>query len=189
MKIILILTLLFATTTSKASLKTTSDQMLHLSQLELNKLTQNRLTLLQTDLSYSYSLISAKYPPEGRRGHSAILRDNSIFYFGGCYLDDSCHGDLIEYNIETSTFKTVSTSGTSPSPRQGHSATLYGDKMFIFGGVNRAGRLNDLFSFDFPTLSWTKEDYAGVIPPISNHSALLTSKKKIMIFGGYSVDY
>ena len=37
---------------------------------------------------------------------------------------------------------------------------VYGDKMYIFGGQhNTTTNNNDLYSFDFATATWKKEEY------------------------------
>ena len=43
----------------------------------------------------------------------------------------------------------------APPPRAGHSAVVYGDKMWIFGGKsNDNDKLLDLWAFDFGKMSW-----------------------------------
>jgi Galactose oxidase, central domain len=36
--------------------------------------------------------------PDGRRGHSAVISGDNILIFGGCYLDQECFSDLLNYN-------------------------------------------------------------------------------------------
>jgi len=42
--------------------------------------------------------------------------------------------------------------GDIPSKRQGHSATLYGSTLWVFGGSNSMGYLNDLYSLNLETV-------------------------------------
>ena len=45
-------------------------------------------------------------------------------------------------------WKTIKTFGLNPIPRTGHSATLIGSKMFVFGGKIEIGNTNQLLIFD-----------------------------------------
>lgn len=38
--------------------------------------------------------------PHKRRGHSSIVLDNYIIFFGGCYLDLQCFNDVYFFNME-----------------------------------------------------------------------------------------
>jgi len=38
--------------------------------------------------------------PQKRRGHSSIVLDNYIIFFGGCYLDLQCFNDVYFFNME-----------------------------------------------------------------------------------------
>lgn len=38
--------------------------------------------------------------PSIRRGHSAIVVDNKMIVFGGCYLDIKCYNDLYFYDLK-----------------------------------------------------------------------------------------
>ncbi len=45
---------------------------------------------------------------------------------------------------------------SAPLPRSGHSATLYKDRMLIFGGIYEITKeLNDLLAFDFSKGEWS----------------------------------
>ncbi len=53
--------------------------------------------------------------------------------------------------METATWTEVKTDPvTSPLPRSGHSATVFGNLMLIFGGIFEVTKeLNDVIAFDF----------------------------------------
>lgn len=72
-----------------------------------------------------------------------------------------------------------------PSMRAGHTATTYGDSMFIFGGKDQDNnKLNDLWEFNFSTYLW-EQIVADGPPPLrrSGHSSCLY-KDCMLIFGG-----
>ena len=41
-----------------------------------------------------------------------------------------------------------------PTERKGHSAVIYGDDMYVFGGEDKQGNSNDFFSFNFARFTW-----------------------------------
>jgi len=54
----------------------------------------------------------------------------------------------------------VINAGEAPSPRLGHTAAIYGDKMYIFGGHTIGNTVtgqeisNELFILDLQTMKW-----------------------------------
>ena len=44
-------------------------------------------------------LIGKNSYPHKRRGHTSIVLDNYIVYFGGCYLDLECYNDVYFFNM------------------------------------------------------------------------------------------
>ncbi|XP_063164053.1 host cell factor 2 [Candoia aspera] len=76
--------------------------------------------------------------PSPRESHTAViycrkdLGNPKMFIFGGmsgCRLND-----LWELDIETMTWSKPETKGTAPLPRSLHTASVIGNKMYIFGG-------------------------------------------------------
>jgi len=80
--------------------------------------------------------------------------------------------------------------GVSPSPRGGHTATLSGASIVIFGGHYYGGKqkgymyLNDTYVLDVNANKWIKPKISGTPPtPRYFHSAVLAGSR-IIIFGG-----
>ena len=80
--------------------------------------------------------------------------------------------------------------GVPPCPRGGHSATLSGASIIIFGGHYYAGKekgykyLNDTYVLDVNSNRWHKPKISGTPPACRyNHSAILAGSR-IIIFGG-----
>jgi N-acetylneuraminic acid mutarotase len=72
-----------------------------------------------------------------------------------------------------------------PCPRNGHSACIYGNFMYIFGGrSNDNVKLNDTWKINLSSLDWEEIGYAN-LPPIerSGHSCDIIGKYMI-IYGG-----
>ena len=66
---------------------------------------------------------------------------------------------------------------TLPTKRSGHTATLIGSELFIFGGGDGNALVNDLFVFDMLSESWSQPAVTGAVPsPRSRHTAAATAK-------------
>ncbi|XP_024523561.1 rab9 effector protein with kelch motifs [Selaginella moellendorffii] len=90
---------------------------------------------------------------------------------------------------------------THPSPRDSHSSTAVGSKLYVFGGTDGTSPLDDLFvldtgkrvlsiffflflSSDAATNTWGKPDVFGDVPaPREGHSASLIGDN-LFVFGG-----
>ncbi|EFJ04615.1 hypothetical protein SELMODRAFT_449347 [Selaginella moellendorffii] len=74
--------------------------------------------------------------------------------------------------------------GTHPSPRDSHSSTAVGSKLYVFGGTDGTSPLDDLFVLDTATNTWGKPDVFGDVPaPREGHSASLIGDN-LFVFGG-----
>eukprot|EP00955_Chlamydomonas_euryale_P021782 229897-Chlamydomonas_euryale.AAC.15 len=76
-----------------------------------------------------------------------------------------------------------------PSARGGHSATLIGRRVYVFGGEDAHRRaLGDLWVLDLDDMAWAKPDTTGRPPaPRSAHVAAAHGGRYLLLFGGGSV--
>jgi hypothetical protein len=127
---------------------------------------------------------SGSIPPP-RSGHSATLIGNRMFIFGGGDPSTGLWNDLYALKLETFTWEFYPTFGfVCPSPRAGHSATVSGRKLVVFGGGDSVQVFNDLYVLDTETRLWHVPEVGGSAPsPRAAHSAVRFGKK-IFIFGG-----
>lgn len=95
-----------------------------------------------------------KSGPSPRRGHSAVLADTYMVIFGGCYMESKCYNDLYFLDFRTQSWIPFPATGAIPSPRQGHSATLYGSTMWVYGGSSGNGYSSELFSLNLETVPY-----------------------------------
>jgi len=85
---------------------------------------------------------------------------------------------------------------SGPSARSGHTATLYSNFMFIFGGVFQSTSYDELWRFDFgspsnrrfltfhpESNSWSMLETRYSPPPRSGHTTFLFGDV-LMVFGG-----
>lgn len=77
-------------------------------------------------------------------------------------------------------------SGTVPAPRESHSITPIGSKLYVFGGFDGARVLNDLYVFDTHAGLWTQLVHTGISPAArAGHSATaLGTPAHLVVFGG-----
>ncbi|XP_024523389.1 rab9 effector protein with kelch motifs [Selaginella moellendorffii] len=74
--------------------------------------------------------------------------------------------------------------GTHPSPRDSHSPTAVGSKLYVFGGTDGTSPLDDLFVLDTAANTWGKPDVFGDVPaPREGHSTSLIGDN-LLVFGG-----
>uniref|UniRef100_A0ABM5GEN0 Host cell factor 2 isoform X1 n=1 Tax=Pogona vitticeps TaxID=103695 RepID=A0ABM5GEN0_9SAUR len=139
--------------------------------------------------------------PSPRESHTAVIycrKDSGkakMFVFGGmsgCRLND-----LWELDIETMTWSKPETKGTVPLPRSLHTASVIGNKMYIFGGwvpqntddnlASQDGEWKCTGSFSYlnlDTIEWVnlisdvQEDKDNSLPgPRAGHCAVLVGAR------------
>jgi hypothetical protein len=89
-----------------------------------------------------------KSGPAERRGHSSTQVDTYLVIFGGCLMDTKCFNDLHFFDMNSNKWSKIAAKGNIPSPRQGHSAVMYGSTMWVYGGSSSDGFLSDLYSYE-----------------------------------------
>lgn len=124
--------------------------------------------------------------PTGRASHSSVVYDNKMIVFGG-HDGSNFRNDVWEFQLDTSEWSAVTTSGTNIPPRNNHEAVVFGDKMIVFGGATGAGRAADsnaLFTLDLKTYVWSQIPNSGTWPEkVCQHSSIVYGDKMI-VFGG-----
>ncbi len=126
--------------------------------------------------------------PETRDDHTAVIYNNkTMVIFGGFVEGGERTNDIWLYHIPENRWEKVIPKGVAaPKPRAGHSASVIGSQMIIFGGRDEDNeRLNDLWSFSFDQGTWTElPPKAGTPPcPRSGHSSSIYHCM-LIIFGG-----
>ena len=101
-------------------------------------------------------IISNSTPPY-RLLHSGWEYEGTMWIFGGFVASmRGCNNELLCFNPSTNEWTKPKCFGSVPSPRGGHATTRVQDKVFLFGGINRGGDLDDLFELDMSSLTWTE---------------------------------
>ncbi|OHT12936.1 hypothetical protein TRFO_16974 [Tritrichomonas foetus] len=123
-------------------------------------------------------------------GHTCVVHGANLYIFGGkgenkvlsssVYEIDTINQKFTEYNVSNLKCEI-------PPPRCNHSAIVYQNKMYIFGGKGEKSLLNDLWSFEFESQTWTKEKLIFAQKSLNNNSTTknrneFLARKKHMAF-------
>jgi N-acetylneuraminic acid mutarotase len=125
--------------------------------------------------------------PSRRFGHSGVVHSasNRLIVFGGWDGRDTLN-DLFEFNFETQEWQKMVTHGASPPHRYRHTAVIFGDNMFVFGGVDKThSRFNDLQRLDLLTNTWSEVCTTGNIPSSRTFHRAVVVGSKMYLLGGY----
>lgn len=135
-------------------------------------------------------LSTAGAAPSSRQGHAAVEVGRKIYFIGGCQEDMQCFNDVRSFDSDTQEWTEEPTIGWQPTPRGGHTATLVGNEIYLYGGADSKGTFNDLYKLDLRHLSWSKVPFPGGDVPKArtNHAAAAGANGRLYLFGGYSSD-
>ncbi|XP_034232301.1 attractin isoform X1 [Thrips palmi] len=94
------------------------------------------------------------FQPEGSASHCAVVWKDSLYIVGG----ESYHRAkmLYTYDFNGEVWETPQMEyKNAPRPRYGHSCVMFGDKIFMYGGVEISGEVSsDLWAFDVNAKTW-----------------------------------
>ena len=98
------------------------------------------------------------------------------------------------FHLENNEWTSVMVEGNQPPPRAGHSAVVYNDKMWIFGGKsNDNDKMLDLWAFDFAKKTWELIDFIMdddvQIASRSGHRASIYQDHMIIFAGIHEVTH
>lgn len=90
--------------------------------------------------------------------------------------------DLYAYDITDNAWSTVS-NATGPSPRWGHSAVVYKDTMFVFGGISHGSPSSETWGFDLKRNVWM-DLTPTVSPPARFSHTIALMDDSMFLYGG-----
>ncbi|BFZ07987.1 hypothetical protein BsWGS_11026 [Bradybaena similaris] len=133
--------------------------------------------------------LSARAPkPSNRWGHTMSLVNSKLAVLIGGQGDKQLSRDsiwILDPEMRTWKCPSVTTEGSKPEFRIGHSAT-YDPTMrciYIFGGSKNAKWFHDVYMFDLDENKWTLVKASGKAPTRAYHSTTLY-RHELWIFGG-----
>jgi hypothetical protein len=139
-----------------------------------------------------------------RKDHTAVYFEetDSMIIYGGQSDSSQTMNTIFEFSFIDNSWKTISpeikkegmllatTKELEISGRYGHTANIFNDTMYIFGGVSSSKHLlNDLWEFNLKKLTWKRLEtpFNSTIPfPVHGHKSMLSAENQIFIFGGYN---
>lgn len=139
-------------------------------------------TLSQDDDSQSY--------PSSRLCHAAVVWGDCMYVHGGhntipnTQLFNEVKNDFWKFNFQTRQWSQIE-APNSPSKTE-HSAVVYDDKLWLFGGYSGNYFTNSLCCFDFKTETWTEVTASGEIPTYRSAHVAGVYGDKMYIFGGWN---
>lgn len=128
-----------------------------------------------------------------RSKHTMVAWDDRVYVFGGDNGKKMLNDFLVSHVRDSSWARVVYT-GQPPPPRYHHSAVVFRNSMFIFGGyagdINSNSNLhnkNDLFEYCFSTSQWIdwSDKITGTLPPARSAHGAAVFKNKLWIYAGY----
>eukprot|EP00298_Acanthocystis_sp_HF-20_P010670 c18982_g1_i3.p1 GENE.c18982_g1_i3~~c18982_g1_i3.p1 ORF type:complete len:817 (+),score=310.20 c18982_g1_i3:1603-4053(+) len=124
-------------------------------------------------------------PPGRFNTASCFMDDSRMLVFGGCDKDSKSLNDVSAFNVGTATWDSYRITGTEPSPREGHSAVSFADKLYIFGGKKSSDYLAELAILDIEDLSWISPVITtGVAPSARSAHSTAVVEGFMYIIGG-----
>ncbi|KAI9057729.1 galactose oxidase [Trametes sanguinea] len=150
------------------------------------------------DLSVS-RLYTTGDVPSTRFGHGSTSAGSVVAIWGGDTVTASSHqlrtrvrydNGLYFLNLATREWTRVFVDGPSPSGRIGHTVTMIGPRIYVFGGQAYGQYFNDIWCFDLAT-PWEQLDPPKGAPrpsPRSGHTCV-AYKHHLIVFGGTDGKY
>ena len=147
--------------------------------------------------------------PEKVAEHKGVLYKNNFYVFGGVNQSEEALNTIYIYSIDDNYWTKKEFNEKTIPPRTGHSMTLVGDKLVVFGGFSKGVFTNNVYTYDILENSWkdnkeqhekdneimdeggavmaTEETSASYPEPRINHSQV-TIDTSIVIYGGVDKD-
>lgn len=139
----------------------------------------------------TWSAVKAVGNAPTRSYHSCNFFNGELLVFGGVFPNpdpqpDGCSNELYIFNTSAKNWYKPITSGTPPSPKSGHSASLLGDRLVIFGGWDFPQCFNDVSIIDLAMMEFSSPTISGTLPsPRSWHASTVLPRQRIFVHGGY----
>ncbi|XP_017752850.1 PREDICTED: attractin-like protein 1 isoform X1 [Eufriesea mexicana] len=155
----------------------------------------------RSDRGFWESVTYTDFSPEGSASHCSIVWKDSLYVVGG----ESFHRTkmIYVYDFNGNVWETPHVEGKVPLPRYAHSCVLFGDKIFMYGGVLPNSTVtNEIWAFDVSAKVWenvtvhdnyhNNKTMRGPLK-VAGHTATLVQshgrKEKMVVIFGYSPQY
>ncbi|KAG7366449.1 Kelch motif-containing protein [Nitzschia inconspicua] len=123
-------------------------------------------------------------PPSPRDRHVAFAFGNSVYIHGG-FDGTSRVADFWGFDLSSMTWREVSVlGGRPPSPRHSHSAIVWRDSFFCWGGYDGSYK-SDLHQYDFTTSQWNLVTTTGRRPKARYRATAVVFRNAMILYGGH----
>lgn len=120
--------------------------------------------------------------------YASIIKDGIIYTFGGETQENTWTDEIWAYNLVTGeTTYLNNDDAATPSARIEHTAVLYSDKIYIFGGYD-SGYDQNIYIYDIATNTWSKITSSGTWPAGRRAHSAVVYGDKMYVFGGRQGD-
>lgn len=105
------------------------------------------------DRGFWENIIYKDLLPDGSASHCSIVWKDSLYVVGG----ESFHRAkmIYVYDYNGNVWETPHVEGKAPLPRYAHSCVLFGDKIFMYGGIVQNSTVtNEIWAFDVSAKVW-----------------------------------
>ncbi|KAI8389287.1 hypothetical protein BD560DRAFT_485978 [Blakeslea trispora] len=122
-------------------------------------------------------------------------QDKHLFVFGGHLNEAAIHKSeaseyLRYYRLDLATLKWKplqkknTTVNASPLERFWHTTSMYKDKVYMLGGMNKSHGMNDFWMYDMTIDTWTRLPMFSKTG-ICGHTSIMTDDGKMITLGGF----
>lgn len=113
-----------------------------------------------------------------------ITDEAKLLIFGG-YTEKGYSNELYEIDLFTFKAKRIKTKEeNTPSPRENFAIAFQNKRLWIFGGFQQGGVVNDVYSIDTISYKWLKVETQGSSPKPRQGPAYVRAGNRLYIAGG-----
>uniref|UniRef100_A0A0R3S182 Kelch domain-containing protein n=1 Tax=Elaeophora elaphi TaxID=1147741 RepID=A0A0R3S182_9BILA len=136
----------------------------------------------------AHSSESEKTWPYQRYGHTVVGYEGKAYLWGGRNDEFGACSKMYCFDPETISWSVIPCDGEAPSARDGHSAVVVDDLMFMFGGFEEHSQRfsQETYAYNFKQKKWYEVKTTGELPQWRDFHTACVIKKKMYIFGGRS---
>lgn len=126
--------------------------------------------------------------PGARSSHAITLVGGTAYSFGGEFTPRvPVDSTMYAFDLKEQSWSALDAAGEVPPPRVGVTMAAVGGTVFVFGGRDRDHKeLNELYSFDTDTSTWTLLSSGDSGPPHRSYHSMVADGEgsRVYVFGG-----